>query len=691
MKKKTFYIFVFFCLAIITFGQNFTLETLYSGQPLIGAPPREAKWSPGEKACAFLWAKDSGDAKNLYYYSPKSNLKLEKLTSFEKAGISDFCWGRSDDEILYLRGASIFVMNIQSGKTTEVIKTNERKRSLSTSPNGQYVSFLQAGNLWLYTLENGTISQMTGFDPEKDHLLLFRWSPDSKRIALFHSDIREARTVNIPYFGREDIVLKKFRRDFTGDPTNPMKVGVLNIKEGLIDWLDVPIESLKTIAWSPSGEKLLIENSFEYADKRALYVADMSEKKAVVVHQEENPRNTFSWMWTSDWIDEDHLALTSDRDGYSHLYSLDLGNKELKQLTSGKWEVFQIYPVSEDKVYFIANKGRPENRNLFEVDLKNGKTKLVVEKEGVYRPFISRNGKNISVLFSDDMTPYDLYYVQNNKLQKISSSPSAEFHEYSWVETKYLDVESKKDGAKIRVKLQYPLDFDPEKKYPVIIGSIYSNAVMNQWGGRVSHPTWGFDQYIVQVEKYILMNIDIRGSLGHGRKFREDQFKGYGVVDIEDIESCVLYLKSLPYVKKDKIGIWGSSYGGLLTLMSLFKKPDLFACGIAGAPASNVYHAFVGQQEVLKALDDEVWKNSSAYYWSQNLKSPLMIIHGALDSTVLFIDSVSLVRKMIKEGKTNFEFVVLPEAYHGWDMGPNYQTLFAFKKMVDFFNRNLKN
>jgi dipeptidyl-peptidase-4 len=187
-----------------------------------------------------------------------------------------------------------------------------------------------------------------------------------------------------------------------------------------------------------------------------------------------------------------------------------------------------------------------------------------------------------------------------------------------------------------------------------------------------------------------LLNIDFRGSLGYGRKFREDMLKGYGVVDIKDIASAALYLKSLPYIKKDRIGIWGSSYGGLLTLMSLFKNPDLFACGIAGAPATNVHHAFPGQMEVMKSTGDKkAYENSSAYFWSKNLKAPVMIIHGIRDVVVLFMDTVSLARKMIREGK-DFDLVILPDAPHGWDLGPGYQTIFAFKKMVQFFARYLK-
>ena len=441
----------------------------------------------------------------------------------------------------------------------------------------------------------------------------------------------------------------------------------------------------------PFGKKLLVEESTQYANKRRIFVCDAENMVTIEVFLEESPLFTFSWLWSSQWLDDDRIVLTSDRSGFCHLYSLDLEDKKLKELTSGEWEVLGVFPAKGEELYFIGNKSRPENRELYKIHPGEGEIKRIGNRDGVYRPFFSRSGKNICVLFSDDLNPFDLYFIQDGALQQITESPRPEFKNYSWIKTQYLDIPSGKDGTKIRVKMMSPSDFDPEKKYPAILGSVYSNAVLNQWGGRDSHPTWGLDQYLVQVEKYVPINVDIRGSLGYGRKFREDMFKGYGVVDIKDLEAAAIYLKSLPYIMPEKIGIWGSSYGGLLTLMSLFKNPGLFACGIAGAPATNVFHAFPGQMEVMKSAEDKkAYEDSSAYFWSHGLEAPVMIIHGILDTTVLFMDSVNLVKKMIREGK-DVDFVVLPESRHGWDMGPSYQTLFAFKKMIDFFARHLKN
>lgn len=564
-------------------------------------------------------------------------------------------------------------------------------RSLALSQDSSFLCYLQDGNIWIYDFETEIGSQVTEFDARKEGISRLSLSPDSQRIVFYYQKYSGIRQVDIPRFDREKVSLRKVSRPFPGDPNNTRKIGVLDIPQKKVRLVSLELDTLLSLSWSPSGKKLLVEESAEYAGKRSIYICDAEDLSTEIAYLEESPFFTFSWIWSSQWMSDNQIALTSDKSGFCHLYSLNLKNKQSKQLTSGNWEVLETFPVKGQVLYFIANTTRPENRDLYKVHLESGNIQRAATRDGVYRPYFSKSGKNVCALFSDDMTPFDLYHIRDKNLRRITESPLPEFKKFSWVKTQYLDIPGGEKGIKIRAKMMIPPNFDSKKKYPAIIGSVYSNAVLNQWGGRDAHPTWGLDQYLVQAENYILLNLDFRGSLGYGRKFREDMLKGYGTVDIKDISAAALYLKSQPYIEEDKIGIWGSSYGGLLTLMCLFKNPGLFACGIAGAPATNVHHAFPGQMEVMKSTEDKVaYQNSSAYFWSQGLEDPAMIIHGIRDTVVLFMDSVSLASKMIKEGK-DFEFVVLPDASHAWDMGPLHQTLFAFRKMIDFFERHLKN
>jgi dipeptidyl-peptidase-4 len=691
LRKINPILILFIIFPLFLMGNDLTLEKLYPDVPLTGVPPSDVVWSPGESCCAFLWSSESAGIKNLYCFSSDSPEKPRQLTSFEKEGIAGFCWGRTEKEIFFLRGTSVYALEVDSLSVSEVLSSQKRIRSFSLSPDLTRLSYLESRNLWICDLKTGSSVRITEFDPEHEGISRYSWSPGSEDILFYYQDNSGIRQVGIPLFSRDEVQIRKVPRPFPGDPPGIGKIGVVSIPYGQIRWVPKEFDNVLSYSWSPSGKRILLEEATEYAGKRSLYVCESEGMTLDEVFLEESPLFTFSWMWSSQWLDDDVIVLTSDMSGYCHLYSLDLKDKKFVQLTSGEWEVFDFFPRNGGDVYFIANKLRPENRGLYKVHPGNGGINRIGDREGVYRPSISNSGKNVCALFSDDLTPFDLYLIQDGSLRQLTESPLPEFKNYTWVKTQYLDIPGGEKDAKIRVKMMFPPDFDPGKKYPAIIGSVYSNAVLNQWGGRDAHPTWGLDQYLVQVEKYVLMNVDIRGSLGYGRKFREDMFKGYGVADIRDLKAAAQYLKTQPHIQPDKIGVWGSSYGGLLTLMSLFKNPGIFSCGIAGAPATNVYHAFPGQMEVMKSADDQkAYEASSAYFWSQGAEDPVMIIHGITDTTVLFMDSVSLVRKMIREGK-DVDFVVLPDASHGWDLGPSYQTLFAFEKMIDFFARHLKN
>ena len=167
------------------------------------------------------------------------------------------------------------------------------------------------------------------------------------------------------------------------------------------------------------------------------------------------------------------------------------------------------------------------------------------------------------------------------------------------VAPEYVTFPSHIDGTTLNGRLTLPPLLEPQRTYPAILGSVYTDSVRNQWGGRTAHPTWGLDQYLAQ-EGYILLNVDVRGSWGrdHRRGIRLD----YGGMDIEDLESAVRFLRTVGYVDMDRVGLWGSSYGGLMTTMSLFRKPGLYAAGVAGAPAASVWHALSGQMATVSWL-----------------------------------------------------------------------------------------
>ena len=403
----------------------------------------------------------------------------------------------------------------------------------------------------------------------------------------------------------------------------------------------------------------------------------------------------------------EELYLISDRRQDYHVWALDPGDPAAppRQLTSGPWAVASLHP-SDAGLFVVGNRDAGEERHLFRVDPDGGEARRITRRPGTHSPVTAPDGRHAAILFSSDESPPDLWVVSldgeaapgtavrgADPLEegwRLTDSPLPEFHEVHWVTPTYVTFESHVDGTTLHGRLTLPPDFDPGRRYPAILGSVYTDVVRNQWGGRTAHPTWGLDQILAR-EGYILLTVDVRGSWGRGREHRRGIRLDYGGMDIEDLESGVRFLETLGYVDMDRVGLWGSSYGGLMTTMSLFRKPGLYAAGIAGAPATNVWHALQGQMAVMLAPEDspEEYADSSPFMHAAGLEDPLMIIHGMQDRIVLFEDTMALVERLILLGK-DVDLVTLPGSGHGWDLEGLAQTRFAFRKMLDFFELHLK-
>ncbi|MEE9502910.1 MAG: hypothetical protein V3V48_12600, partial [Candidatus Aminicenantaceae bacterium] len=185
MRKILFLLVIFIFVSSSLGGEKLTLEKLYSDTPLTGVPPREILWSPDESRCAFLWNEDSGRIRNLYCYETDSGLKPQKLTAFDKQGISGFCWGRTGNEIIYLRGTSIFLFDINKLAAKEIHKSRRRMRSLALSQDSSFLCYLQDGNIWIYDFETEIGSQVTEFDARKERIGRLSLSPDSQQIVFY--------------------------------------------------------------------------------------------------------------------------------------------------------------------------------------------------------------------------------------------------------------------------------------------------------------------------------------------------------------------------------------------------------------------------------------------------------------------------------------------------------------------------
>lgn len=685
----------------------FDLDMLYSTPSIIGTTPEGADWSVDGNQVAFLWNDEGHTFRDVWAYSIKTQEK-KRLTDRAQdvssdqthSGISEVIWLEQHGNLIaYVLDNQLFVQSATGiWKQIEADKVSIKR--LAASPDGKYLSFVSDGSLWVRSSNvtvNGSARKLVDRGNPKAEVQSYEWSADSSSLVFQLTDNSFLPERDIYYYANGGLQNNRVSRAFPGDETAHFRIGVVKLKTKEIRFYIRPDDKhhIWDYALSGDGHSLFINSSDLLVKEHIVYTYDVASGSRETFYREYDAKHLRP-DWKVAWAPDDNgLILLTDRDGYLHLYHQRLAGAEPQALTSGKWEIsdFKADPVN-GWIYFLANKSHLAERQIYRVSIKGGDVERVSsETAGTHQPAFSSDMHHAATFFSNDATPMELYVIDlgDKKTTRVTQSPRPEFYQQTWADIGYVEFNSHVDGVPLIGRLSLPADYDSSKCYPLIVGSIYSDSVRNQYGGRTSHPTWGLDQYFV-ARGYMILNVNVRGSWGQGRNHNQGLRYGYGVTDIEDLHSGVQYLVNEGFVDPDRVGIWGSSYGGLMTMMSLFKKPGVYAAGIAGAPATDVTHAYSAQMWVMGEPTGEDqpgrYEIQSAKYHTEGLQDPLMIIHGTKDDVVLYSDTIAVVEKLIAQGKT-FELVTMPGSGHGWDNEGLAQRRFSYNKMVDFFERHV--
>ena len=625
--------------------------------------------------------------------------KLEQAARFETdSGISELVWAPDGRHLVFaLHG--VFYQVLPGKPAQPLSEVGISGADLGTSASANAIAYRSGGDLWIARFKAGTVTTSKIHSPSREDVRVesYTWSADGKRLAFIEADLSKVPTRGIPDYLGEETRLIEVKRPFPGEPSPARRLGVIAVTGGDVTWMDLGenlLDQIFAVRWSPDSQRLLVDKSDLYIKHRRLLILDPANGQSRQLFEESDPNNVTAEWW-ADWApDGKGIYFISDRDNDYHVYYQALVGGDPKAITAGGWAVFSARISRTDNALFVvSNKGNAESRRVHRIPLGGGEADLLTSSEGAHHPSISPDGKTLADLYSNDVTPPDLYLQSTTskkmKRRQITHSPLPEFNDYRWIAPKYVVFHNVNDDTPVRARLTLPPDFDSSKKHPAILGSVYSNSVHNEWGGRIYHPTWGLDQYLAQ-QGYVVMNVDISGSSGYGKAFRQRIGKDYGGVDVDDLYSATRYLISQVDVDPKRVGIWGSSYGGLLTTMSMFRYPDAYAAGVAGAPATNVFHAMTGEMQTMMAPQDHAaqYEKSSPYLRSGDLKGHLMLIHGMRDWIVLYQDTLILTERLIQQGK-DVDLVTLPNAPHGWDTEGLAQTRYAFRKLVEHFRRYL--
>jgi len=719
-----------------------TVERLAALPSLIGTPPAAPAWSPDSTRVAFLWNDQAMPFHDVWVASigggPPTRLTnlaaaarrtaptapqrddfdalMGEASERLRSGATEVVWTPDGKNLIVACDDRLYRVAADRGEPAPLDLPSAGRSALAFSPDGRYLSWIQDGDLWLWNQQTNEISQATqagvpplGVIPGSAYthpdaeFTAPKWSPDSRFVAMHWDDRRRVRKLLFPDYLGEQVRITELRRDLPGDNDQIRRVAVLGLDTGHLRTIDLPDATDRrnsSFAWSPDAKRLLIDQNSEDARDRWIYIVPIpGGAPEEVLHERRTiagTTTTASALWTADWqSDGSGIVFVSDIDGRHRLRELSLPDRRNKPLTIGDWSVvstafdggqFSMLPRTHE-IIFIATKKNPYERQVYRIGEKGGEVTQLSSLPGTHQPFPAPDGRRIALLRSDDVTPVELYIVdgEHGPERRVTQSPPQEFSSFKWVQPRYVTFKSRADNVTLHGRLMEPPGLDRSRKYPAIIGPVYSNTVRNQWRG--THAT--LQQFLAIEGQYVGLQVDIRGSVGYGREFRDRAVGDFGGITIDDLQSGAEYLKSLPYVDASRIGLWGWSYGGLLATMSAFQRPGLYKAIVAGAPATNVWHATTGEVDLAgrPAVNADVFRRSSPVTFAKNLQDHLLIIHGMRDDIVLFKDSVLLAEKLMLLGK-DFDFVFLPSSVHD-AMRRDYVATFTLRKLVEHFDRYL--
>ncbi|WP_281309812.1 S9 family peptidase [Flavobacterium flavigenum] len=389
--------------------------------------------------------------------------------------------------------------------------------------------------------------------------------------------------------------------------------------------------------------------------------------------------------------DNETIYYQSEATGFSHLYTYNVKTKKKNQLTTGKWEIRDVTLSKDKKAFYLStNTTHPGNRSFYKLALADGVLQPILTKDGAHEVVLSPDEKSLLVRYSYKNIPWDFYVAENKKnttLQQISSSVSEDFKKYQWREPEVIIFKAQ-DGTPINARLYIPKAEIANKAAIIFVhGAGYLQNAHNFWSNY--YREYMFHNLLTDLG-YTVLDIDYRGSDGYGRDFRTGIYRFMGGKDLSDQLDGKKVLVEKYGIDTTKVGIYGGSYGGFITLMAMLTTPGEFTSGAALRSVTDwahYNHGYTGNILNFPETDPEAYKKSSPIYYADNLKGNLVMLHGMVDDNVEYKDIVRLSQRFIELEKKNWSLASFPVEAHGFK--ETYSWIDEYSRILNLFNSTL--
>ncbi|MFB3828451.1 MAG: S9 family peptidase [Bryobacteraceae bacterium] len=699
-------------LALAAGKKPVTLESLSTAQRPRG--PAGIVWAPDGKRFAYregrsirLYDAPTGQKKELISLEALGQKAVKPVAperfAWENRRVTEqeFQWAASGKELLILASGDLFLLHTDTGVADQLTATAERERDPKLSPDARRISFRSGHDLYVLDIasrkttrltHDGSATLLNGeldwvYPEELELGTAHWWSPDGRSVAYLQFDVSRE-----PAFPQVDLLprparLEPERYPKPGTPNPDVRLGIVPAAGGATRWIDLGDTRdalLARVAWSPAG-MLTAQRLNRIQNRLDLHLIDPASGSAKILLSERDPY----WVNVNDALrflkDGKRFVWGSERDGFLHLYLYGTDGKLERQITRGQWEVTEVAGVDEAarEVYYVSTEQSPLERHLYRIGL-NGKDKRRLSvTAGTHAIRMSPTCDYYMDSASSLTAPArQALHTRDGAEVRVFQEAAPQQHEI--LPTEILTVKAA-GGTPLYARLIKPAGFKAGVKYPAIVmvyGGPHAQSVRNAWSGA----TW--DQALAQ-RGFVIWQLDNRGSAGRGHAFESKVFRNLGAQELEDQKTGVAHLVSLGFVDPARIGIYGWSYGGYMTLYSLANAPGLFRAGIAGAPVTdwrNYDSIYTERYMGLPAENPEGYTRSSPIGKAGDITARLMLVHNFEDDNVHFQNTMQMADALQRANK-RFEMMIYPQKAHGVT-GPARKHL--LEATTEFFERSLK-
>jgi dipeptidyl-peptidase-4 len=725
-------------------AEELTVERLVASPALVGPTARGVKISPDGSRVTFLQGKvEDQDQLDLWEFNigdgekrllVDSELLLggeEELDEVELArrerarifdtGIIEYAWSPDGSALLFPLGGDLYYLEPGS-KPRRLTETEETETDAKISPRGGYVSFIRDQNLYVIDLETGQERAITSkgagaisygmadFAAQEE---MYRdtgywWARDDSRIAYTRMDESGVQLVNRYEVDADGVTTVPQRYPFAGTPNAVLELYIEDLATGQVREVDLGEDKdfyLARVNFAPDGTLAVQKQSRDQKTLDLIFVNPKTLAQTVILREQQprwiNLHSDLTFLEASP-----RFIWTSERSGFNHIYLYQNDGTLIRQLTDGEWMVAQasrsgggVRAVDEagGTVWFTGWRETPIEKHLYRVPLAGGDVEQMTAPGGWHDAFVAPDGSFYVESGEGPMrAPYTaIRSAKGELLTYISENTLDDSHPY------YPYLEGHRpyefgtmdagDGTELHYQIALPADFDNSRKYPALV-YLYGGPGVGQTVAK----TWPIDGRLaglIQIfarNGYVVFSMDNRGTSNRGKAFEDVLYRNMGDFEVRDQLLGLEWLKAQPFVDADNVGIFGWSYGGYMTLMTLMKAPGAFKAGIAGAPVTNwrLYDTHYTERYMGDPNDgDGKYEISSPMTYAQNLADKLLIVHGMADDNVFFDNSVQMI-DALQEAAMPFEMMTYPGKRHR--ITGEAENTHLWSMFLDFFNRQLK-